>query len=66
MTDKTNIIQQVTYMAIDIAKKNHDVLIQHSNGKRQYLKITNSLDGYNRLMDIIGDKAPAIKLSIIC
>lgn len=60
MANNTNIIQQVTYMAIDIAKKSHDVLIQHPNGKRQHLRIPNTLEGYNRLIGLIDDTTAVI------
>ena len=32
MTDKNNDSKNLTYVAIDIAKKSHDALIQFTNG----------------------------------
>lgn len=38
-------------MAIDIAKKHHDALIQFTNGKTVQMKLENSLSGYQRLWE---------------
>lgn len=51
MTDKTNDSKNLTYVALDIAKKSHDALIQFTNGRSVQMKIENSLQGYQRLWD---------------
>lgn len=51
MTDLKDFNQKPVYMAIDIAKNSHDVLIQWPNGKRKQMKISNTLDGYKTLME---------------
>ena len=38
-------------VAIDIAKRNHDVAILWPNGKTATMKIANSKDGFQRLME---------------
>jgi hypothetical protein len=43
----------VALVAIDIAKRNHDVAILWPNGKTATIKIVNSKDGFQRLMDTI-------------
>ena len=39
-------------VAIDIAKKSHDALIEWPNGKRKLIKIANTLDGFNQLVEV--------------
>ena len=51
MTDKNNDSKNLTYVAIDIAKKSHDALIQFTNGRTVQMKIENTLQGYQRLWD---------------
>lgn len=49
MIDITNNSKNLTLVAIDIAKKSHDALIQFANGHSVQMKIENSLQGYQRL-----------------
>lgn len=51
MTDNQNNSVNLTLVAIDIAKKHHDALIQFSNGKTLQMKLDNSLTGYQRLWE---------------
>jgi len=44
-------------IAIDIAKKHHDVLISWPSGKTKAIKITNSLAGYQKIIEL-ADTAP--------
>lgn len=60
MTDNTDVNTGNIYIAIDIAKHHHDALIQWPNGRRKQMKISNSLAGYNALLDAIGNEFPAI------
>lgn len=60
MTDSVNFTQNTTLIAIDIAKKAHDVLIQWPNGKRKSMKITNTLEEYQRLLLTAGNEYPII------
>ena len=46
MTDNQNTNLNLTFVAIDIAKKHHDTLIQFTNGKTLQMKLENSLSGY--------------------
>jgi transposase len=59
MTDKTNYERSPTMIAIDIAKQSHDALIAWPSGKKKALKITNSLVGYQRLLEVTGE-SPAL------
>tara|TARA_B110001469_G_scaffold51539_1_gene50025 strand:+ start:79 stop:303 length:225 start_codon:yes stop_codon:yes gene_type:complete len=43
----------VALVAIDIAKRNHDVAILWPNGKTATMKIANSKDGFQRLMEVV-------------
>ena len=43
MTDNQNDSQALTVVAIDIAKRHHDALIQFANGKTLQMKIENSI-----------------------
>jgi len=49
MTDPNNNRTNRVLVAIDIAKKSHDALIEWPNGKRKMLKVSNTLDGFNRI-----------------
>jgi transposase len=60
MADDTNFTQNTTVVAIDIAKKSHDVLIRWPFGKRKTLKISNTLADYARLIVNVGDKYPIV------
>ncbi len=37
-------------IALDIAKKHHDAKIRHPDGRTSYLRIENTLEGFNRLL----------------
>lgn len=39
-----------TLIALDIAKKHHDAKIRHPDGRTSYLRIENTLEGFNRLL----------------
>lgn len=52
MTGNLNLSIDSTLIAIDIAKKSHDVLIARPQGKNRYLKIPNTIDGYQQVIDI--------------
>ena len=41
-----------TLIALDIAKKHHDALIQLQSGKTISVRITNTLEGYQRLLSL--------------
>ncbi|WP_404400706.1 IS110 family transposase [Idiomarina seosinensis] len=41
-----------TLIALDIAKKHHDALIQLPSGKTISVRITNTLEGYQRLLSL--------------
>ena len=58
MTDKTNFETSRTMIAIDVAKQSHDALISWPSGKTKAVKITNSLAGYQYLLEVAG-KSPA-------
>ncbi len=54
MTDYGKFNQNTVFIAIDIAKKNHDVLIKWPSGKQKAMKISNTLDDYSRLLVAVG------------
>lgn len=37
-------------IALDIAKKHHDAKIRYPDGRTSYLRIENTLEGFNRLV----------------
>lgn len=55
MTDQKHSNQITTFIAIDIAKRSHDVLIKFPDSRTKTLKIPNTLDGYERLMEALSD-----------
>jgi transposase len=52
MTDMPQDSTKPVLIAIDIAKQAHDVLIQWPSGKTRAMKISNTLDGYRRLLQL--------------
>lgn len=53
MTDINDLSAQTEVLvAIDIAKQAHDALIRWPSGQMKAIKFTNSLDGYQRLLDL--------------
>jgi transposase len=53
MSDVNTQHTAVALVAIDIAKRNHDVSIRWPNGKTETMKIANSKDGFQRLMGVV-------------
>ena len=49
MTDLTQTISKPIYIAIDVAKYKHDILIKYPNGKQQHLIISNTQEGYQKV-----------------
>ena len=62
MTPNKNNISPNLWVAIDIAKNKHDVLIEYPNGTQKKLKIMSTLTDFNRLAEII--KANAIPVIV--
>jgi len=56
MTDQDRNESKPTMIAIDIAKRSHDALIAWPTGKKKAVKISNTLAGYQRLLDTANDK----------
>lgn len=54
MTDSNHPSTDNTLIAIDIAKKSHDVLIARPQGKNKALKIPNTLAGYQQIINTSG------------
>jgi hypothetical protein len=52
MYDNQSDSLNLTLVAIDIAKKHHDTLIQFSNGKTLQMKLDNLLSGCQRPWDV--------------
>lgn len=55
MTDTINDTPKTVFLAIDIAKQAHDVIISWPNGRKKMYKIENSLKGYQELLDLVGN-----------
>jgi len=61
MTMNKNNTKPSLWVAIDVAKTKHDVLIEYPNETRKKLKIMSTLSDFNRLADIIkASNLPAI------
>ena len=54
MTDKANRSTDPVLLAIDIAKRSHDVVIQWPSGKSKTLRVPNTLEGFQYLLDAAG------------
>jgi hypothetical protein len=65
MTDTSNHNSQPVLVAIDIAKRSHDIVIQWPTGKTRTLKIPNTREGYKHLLDTIGDHGESIHATIL-
>lgn len=53
MTQTNFNVKQATWVAIDISKFKHDILIEYANGSQKRLKIENTLADYERLITAI-------------
>ena len=51
MADSKETNSNCVYIAIDIAKNKHDVLIKHADGQKMSFKIENTLHGYQQIVD---------------
>lgn len=51
MTDKTNNNNSRVIVALDIAKKSHDAVVQFPTGKRITMKVANTIEGYRLLLE---------------
>jgi hypothetical protein len=60
MTDTSNHNSQPVLVAIDIAKRSQDIVFQWPTGKTRTLKIPNTREGYQHLLDTIGDHGESI------
>ncbi|MES9990293.1 MAG: IS110 family transposase [Candidatus Thiodiazotropha endolucinida] len=54
MTDTKTHVTENTLIAIDIAKHSHDALIQWPSGRTKAIKISNTLAGYQKLLELTG------------
>lgn len=53
MTQIINSTKQIIWIAIDVSKFKHDILIEYPNGSQKRLKITNSQSDYEHLLKIV-------------
>ncbi len=61
MTTNKNNTSASLWIAIDVAKTKHDILIEYPNGTQKILKIMSTLSDFNRLAEIIkASNLPAI------
>lgn len=60
MTDSDNCSTEKLFIAIDIAKQSHDALISWPSGKTKTVTISNTLMGYQRLIDLTVTRPEAI------
>ena len=63
MTDIAHPITTPVFVAIDIAKQSHDALIQGPSGRTRTIKISNSLEGYQRLIDLAQSEGETISVA---
>ncbi|OGT31515.1 MAG: IS110 family transposase [Gammaproteobacteria bacterium RIFCSPHIGHO2_12_FULL_35_23] len=61
-TIHSNTINQNLWVAIDIAKYKHEVLIEYPNGAQKRLIIMNTLNDFNRLADKLNDTKLPIQI----
>lgn len=52
------------FVAIDIAKSRHHVLIEFPDGKRKTLSIENTLVDFNKLVEILGSASPRCEVAL--
>jgi transposase len=53
MTQKIITTNRTIWVAIDVAKFKHDILIEYANGSHKRLKIANTLDDYQHLLHLL-------------
>ncbi len=62
MTDQTDTDKGCVLVALDIAKQSHDATVLYPTGKRITMKVTNSLAGYQLLLDRCAQDKYAVKV----
>ncbi len=62
MADLTNSSTPSTLIALDIAKKHHDAKILYPNGHAVHLRINNTLEGYERLLEVADAPAEQVRV----
>ncbi|WP_084407396.1 IS110 family transposase [Aestuariibacter salexigens] len=62
MADQIQHKRNLTLIALDIAKKHHDAKVQYPSGKCVFVRIENTLDGYQRLLGIAKSTTDSIKV----
>ena len=55
-------VERPVFVAIDIAKARHHVLIEFSNGKRTKLSVANTLTDFNKLADQLAAASPCCEV----
>lgn len=55
MTIDRNNINSKIWVALDISKLKHDVLIEYPNGSQKRLIITNDIEGFHKLANILSE-----------
>ena len=53
MTQVINNTNRTTWVAIDVAKFKHDILIEYPNASKKRIKITNTAEDYQKLLGSI-------------
>jgi transposase len=62
MADPINTSTPTTLIALDIAKKHHAAKILYPSGRAVHLRITNTLDGFERLVEIADSPVDRIRV----
>lgn len=62
MTEQKNDTNNFVLVALDIAKKSHDAVVQLPNGKRFYTKVANTHEGYQQLLSRTGAEPYRVKV----
>ena len=64
MTIDRNNTNTTLWVAIDISKLKHDVLIEYPNGSHKRLIIINDIQGFNKLTNIFNDSNLAVFIEL--
>lgn len=59
-TPVSNISMSGTLIALDISKKHNDAKIRYPDGQTSYLRIENTLEGFNRLLALTASSHDSI------
>jgi transposase len=64
MTARDNVTPAATWVAIDIAKRAHAVLVEMPDGKQRRFRMASTSDDHQRLVDLLGECPAPVRVAL--